>query len=59
MDDNEYMGKEIATFTDANDLIEPVTSALDDIDRSSITELYSLGDNIGLGLNPGEVIGLL
>lgn len=59
MDDKEYTGREIAIFTDAHGLLEPVTAALDDMDRRGITEIYSLGDNIGFGPNPGEVIDLL
>ena len=51
-----YTGREIAIFTDAHGLLEPTSAALDDIDRRGIKEIYSLGDNIGVGPNPGEVL---
>lgn len=54
-----YTGREIAIFTDAHGLFEPTSAALDDIDRRGIKEIYSLGDNIGVGPNPGEVLDLL
>jgi len=55
----KYTGREIAIFTDVHSLLEPLEAALDDIDSRGITEIYSLGDNIGVGPNPGEVIDLL
>lgn len=51
--------RKIAIFTDAHGLLEPAKAALEDIKRRGITEIYSLGDNIGFGPNPGEVINLL
>lgn len=54
---NEY--RKIAILSDAHALLEPVQAALDDIKRRGITEIYSLGDNIGVGPNPGEVIDIL
>ncbi len=53
------MGRKIAIFTDAHALLEPTQAALEDIQKRGITEIYSLGDNIGLGPNPKEVIDLL
>lgn len=51
--------RRIAIFTDAHALLEPTKAALEDISRRGINEIYSLGDNIGVGPNPGEVIDLL
>ncbi len=51
--------RKIAMFTDAHGLLEPVQAILDDIKQRGITEVYSLGDNIGLGPNSGEVLDLL
>ena len=51
--------KQIAIFTDAHALKEPVEAVLEDIRKRGITEIYSLGDNIGVGPNPSEVIDLL
>ncbi len=49
----------IAILTDAHALLEPTEAALEDIRRKGIREIYSLGDNIGVGPNPSEVINLL
>lgn len=51
--------RKIAIFTDAHALLEPTKAALEDMHRRGITEIYSLGDNIGVGPNPKEVIDLL
>lgn len=51
--------RKIAIFTDAHGLLEPLEAAIEDIKRRGITEVYSLGDNIGYGPNPSEVIDLL
>lgn len=51
--------RKIAVITDAHGLLEPTKAALDDIKRRGITEIYSLGDNIGVGPNPSEVMDLL
>jgi len=59
MNDNKYTGRQIAILTDAHALLEPLEAALDDIDKRGITEIYSLGDNIGVGPSPSEVIDLL
>ena len=56
-----YSSKEhkIAVFTDAHALYEPLLAILEDIRKRGITEIYSLGDNIGVGPNPSEVMDLL
>ena len=51
--------RRIAIFTDAHALLEPTQAALEDMSKRGITEIYSLGDNIGVGPNPGEVLDLL
>lgn len=51
--------KKIAIFTDAHALLEPTAAVLEDIRNRGITEIYSLGDNIGVGPNPKEVVNLL
>ena len=53
------MGRQIAIFTDVHGLVEPLNAILDDIKSRGITEIYSLGDNIGVGPNPNEVLDLL
>lgn len=55
----EYTGREIAIFTDIHGLLEPLKAILDDIKKREIEEIYSLGDNIGSGPNPLEVLKLL
>ncbi len=57
--DKNYTGREIAIFTDSHGLLEPTKAALEDMTSRGITEIYSLGDNIGVGPNPGEVLDLL
>lgn len=54
-----YTGREVAIFTDAHALYEPTFAILEDIRKRGINEIYSLGDNIGFGPNPKEVIDLL
>ena len=51
--------RRIAIFTDAHGLLEPTQAALEDMQKRGITEIYSLGDNIGVGPNSGEVLDLL
>lgn len=53
------MKEQIAIFTDAHGLYEPTKAALEDMKRRGITKIYSLGDNIGVGPNPSEVMDLL
>lgn len=59
MNKDKYTGREIAILTDVHGLLEPLEAALDDISSRGITEIFSLGDNIGVGPNPGEVIDTL
>lgn len=56
---NEYTGREIAIFTDCHGLLEPTIAILEDIKNKNITEIYSLGDAIGFGPNPSQVLSLL
>lgn len=58
-ENDEYTGKEIAIFTDCHSMYEPTIAVLEDIRRHGISEIYSLGDNVGLGPNPCEVFDLL
>lgn len=55
----KYTGREIAIFTDIHGLLEPTVAILEDIKKRGITEIYCLGDSIGFGPNPGEVLDLL
>ena len=55
----DYTGREIAIFTDIHGLLEPTIAILEDIRKRGITEIYSLGDAIGVGPNPSEVLDLL
>jgi predicted phosphodiesterase len=54
-----YTGREIGLFTDSHALYEPTLAVLEDMRKNGITEIYSLGDNIGLGPNPTEVLDML
>ena len=54
-----YTGRKIAIFTDVHGLLEPLEAVIDDINKKNIIEVYSLGDNIGVGPSPCEVIDLL
>ena len=58
-EDEEYTGREVAIFTDPHSMYEPTLAVLEDIRRHGITEIYSLGDNVGLGPNPSEVFDLM
>lgn len=58
-EDDVYTGREVALLTDCHSMYEPTLSALEDIRRHGITEIYSLGDNVGLGPNPCETFDLL
>lgn len=59
MDNNSKKYRKIGIITDSHGLLEPTKAALEDMKSKGITEIYSLGDNIGVGPNPGEVIDLL
>ncbi len=56
---NNYTGREIAVFTDIHGLLHPTIAILQDIRRRGIKEIYSLGDAIGVGPSPSEVLNLL
>ena len=58
-EDSVYTGREVAVFTDCHSMYEPTLAVLEDIRRNGITEIYSLGDNVGGGPNPREVVELL
>ncbi len=58
-EDDYYTGREIAVFADCHSMYEPTLAVLEDIRRNGIREIYSLGDNVGLGPNPSEVFDLL
>lgn len=51
--------KKIAIFTDSHALFEPTLAILEDARNLNVDEIYSLGDNIGTGPNPSEVLNLL
>ena len=53
------MGRMIAIFTDVHAMVEPLEAIIDDIKKRGIKEIYSLGDNIGVGPEPQEVMDLL
>ena len=55
----KYTGRQIAIFTDIHGLLYPTIAILEDIRKRGIKEIYSLGDNIGVGPNPSEVLDLL
>ncbi len=57
--DEDYTGREIAVFADCHSMYEPTLAILESIRRNGIKEIYSLGDNVGLGPNPTEVMDLL
>lgn len=56
---DKYTGREIAIFTDVHGLLYPLVAILEDIKRRGINEIYSLGDNIGVGPNPSQVLDTL
>lgn len=51
--------RKIGVFTDTHGLLEPTEAALKDMNAKEITEIYSLGDNIGFGPNSKEVMNIL
>lgn len=56
---NKYTGRKIGLFTDSHSLLEPTIAVLIDMKKKGINEIYSLGDNIGVGPNPSEVLEVL
>ncbi len=58
-EDGLYTGRKIGIITDLHGLYEPLIAALDSMKKRGITEIYSLGDNIGDGPNPKEAMLLL
>ena len=54
-----YTGREVGIFADCHSMYEPTLAILEDMRRRGISEIYSLGDNVGLGPNPVEVFDLL
>lgn len=55
----KLFNRKIAIITDAHALLEPTIAVLESIRKEGITEIYSLGDNIGTGPNPSSVVDLL
>lgn len=49
----------IAIITDIHGMKEPLEKVLEDIKNNDITEIYSLGDNVCLGIDSHEVINIL
>ena len=59
IDTDIYTGREIAVFSDSHAMYEPTLEIFEDIRNRGISEIYSLGDNIGLGPNPSELFDML
>ena len=51
--------RKICIFTDSHGLFEPTAAILEDARKNGATEFYSLGDNVGTGSNPEDVLDLL
>lgn len=51
--------KNIAIFTDAHSMMQPVEAIIADAKKQGVEQIYSLGDNIGVGPNPKEVMDLI
>lgn len=54
-----YTGRNIGIFTDCHGMFEPLLAVLEDMRTRNIHEIYSLGDNVGLGPNPCDVLDLM
>lgn len=52
-------GERIGLIADCHGMLEPLKVVLEDMKKRGITKIYSLGDNIGTGVNPSEVMDLL
>ena len=59
MPQNDTGPRRIAIFADSHGLFEPTLAILEDARKKGISEIYSLGDNIGTGPNPSDVMDLL
>ena len=59
LNNKEKTPRKIAIFANVNGVYESTLSILEAIRKQGITEIYSLGDNIGLGPTPKEVMDLL
>lgn len=57
--DDIHTGREIAIFTDIHAMFEPLQSVIEDISKREINEIYSLGDDVGIGPNPNDVMQTL
>lgn len=57
--DDIYTGRRIGIFADSHALYEPTKAIIEDMKNNGVTEVYSLGDNIGLGPSPEEVLELI
>lgn len=55
---NEYTGRCIGIITDAHSLLVPTMACLKDMKNKGLTEIYSLGDNVGVGPSPKEIMEL-
>ncbi len=51
--------RKICIFTDSHGLFEPTLAILEDARKHGVKEFYSLGDNVGTGPNPDDVLKLL
>lgn len=54
-----YTGRRIAIFSDVHAFLEPLAAIIEDIEKLGIIEIYSLGNNIGIGPSPSEVIDMI
>ena len=55
---SEYTGRCIGIITDVHSLLEPTRACVEDMKNKGITEIYSLGDNVGVGPSPKEIMDL-
>lgn len=55
---SDYTGRYIGIITDVHSLLVPTIACLEDMKNKGITEIYSLGDNVGVGPSPKEIMDL-
>ena len=55
---SDYTGRCIGIINDVHSLLEPTKACLEDMKNKGITEIYSLGDNVGVGPSPKEIMDL-